>query len=98
MVLDISAVLRTGDRLTPDTPGCIFIATSLVSLPGTSESQLGAGGCLAQIGSSAVAMAHCPPPSAAMSARLLVICERPCVFKSAGRGPKLEKRTNKIQN
>ena len=24
-MLDISAVLRTGDRLTPDTPGCIFI-------------------------------------------------------------------------
>ena len=44
-MLDISAVLRTGDRLTPDTPGCIFIgntphATSL-SAPGPGVSLFG---------------------------------------------------------
>ena len=40
-MLDISAVLRTGDRLTPDTPGCIFIGhTPRASLPPARVSQL----------------------------------------------------------
>ena len=78
-MLDISAVLRTGDRLTPDTPGCIFIGhtpRARVSL------------CLVQIGS-AEAAAVCPPQP--LSARLGAICKRPCVFKSAERGPNREK-------
>ena len=84
-MLDISAVLRTGDRLTPDTPGCIFIGhTPRASVPPARVSL-----CLVQIGSSAEAAAVCPPQPP--SARLGAICKRPCVFKSAERGPNREK-------
>ena len=67
MMLDISAVLRTGDRLTPDTRGWIFIGSkplSLVSVPGS--------GCLVQFGSSAEAGALCPPPPAVCSRSMRV--------------------------
>ena len=62
-MLDISAVLRTGDRLTPDTPGCIFIGhTPRASLPPARVSL-----CLVQIGSSAEA-ACCLSSAAAVCA------------------------------
>ena len=93
-MLDISAVLRTGDRLTPDTPGCIFIGhTPRASLPPARVSL-----CLVQIGSSAEAAAVCPPqpPSALRVSALSASVRAFSKVQSAGQTEK--KRSNKIQN